>query len=106
HDQYNTTVYANDDRYRGIAGNRRVVLLHRDELASRGLEEGAQVELTSHWRGETRVLAGFRVRAYDLPRGCAAAYFPEANPLVPIDAVAAGSRTPSYKSVPVSLRRV
>jgi len=105
HDQYNTTIYANDDRYRGIAGDRRVVLLHRDEIAARGLAEGERVELTSHWQGETRVVSGFSVRAYDLPRGCAAAYFPEANPLVPIDALAAGSRTPAYKSVPVSLRR-
>ena len=104
HDQYNTTVYSNDDRYRGIAGDRRVVFLNRDDMTAQGLREGENVELTSHWRGGTRALTGFRVRAYDLPRGCAAAYFPEANPLVPLDACDAGSRTPAFKSLPVSLR--
>ncbi len=106
HDQYNTTVYSDDDRYRGVAGDRRVVFLNRDDLAGLGLEEGARVEITSHFRGQTRAVSGFRVHAYDLPRGCAAAYFPEANPLVPVDAYAAGSRTPAYKSLPVSLRRI
>ena len=105
HDQYNTTIYADDDRYRGVAGDRRVAFLNRDDMTELGLEAGESVELTSHFRGETRSLAGFRVRPYDLPRGCAAAYFPEANPLVPIDALAEGSRTPAYKSLPVSLRR-
>ncbi len=104
HDQFNTTIYADDDRYRGVAGDRRVVFLNRDDMTEQGLRESERVEITSHFRGETRVLAGFRVRAYDLPRGCAAAYFPEANPLVPIDAFAEGSRTPAYKSLPISLR--
>jgi anaerobic selenocysteine-containing dehydrogenase len=105
HDQYNTTVYGNDDRYRGVRGDRRVVFLHADELAARGFAEGERVRIRSHWRGETRELAGFAVRAYDLPRGCAATYFPEANPLVPVDAVAARSGTPAYKSVAISLHR-
>jgi molybdopterin-dependent oxidoreductase alpha subunit len=104
HDQYNTTIYADDDRYRGVSGDRRVVFLNRDDLKEQGLEAGERVSLTSHFRGETRSLAGFRVLAFDLPRGCAAAYFPEANPLVPIDALAEGSRTPAYKSLPISLR--
>jgi len=104
HDQYNTTVYGDDDRYRGIRGERRVVLLHPDEIARAGLEEGQSVDLTSHWRGERRTLRGFRVRAYDLPPGCAATYFPEANALVPVGSFAARSRTPAYKSVPISLR--
>jgi anaerobic selenocysteine-containing dehydrogenase len=105
HDQYNTTVYSHDDRYRGVAGDRRVVFLNREDMTARGLCEGERVEITSHWREETRALSGFAVRAYDLPRGCAAAYFPEANPLVPVDAYAVGSRTPAYKSLPVSLHR-
>jgi molybdopterin-dependent oxidoreductase alpha subunit len=104
HDQYNTTIYADDDRYRGVVGDRRVVFLNRDDMTALGLEAGQRVALTSHFRGETRSLSGFRVRPYDLPRGCAAAYFPEANPLVPIDAFAQGSRTPAYKSLPISLR--
>jgi molybdopterin-dependent oxidoreductase alpha subunit len=105
HDQYNTTLYSKDDRYRGIHGDRRVVLLAPEELARAGLADGDAVTITSHWRGEERSLSGFRVRAYDLPPGCAATYYPEANPLVPVGALAAGSRTPAYKSVAISLRR-
>jgi molybdopterin-dependent oxidoreductase alpha subunit len=104
HDQYNTTVYALDDRYRGVSGERHVVFLHADDMARFGVAEGQLVELTSHWRGETRRMLGFKARAYDLPRGCAAAYFPEANPLVPVGAFAVGSRTPAYKSIPISIR--
>ncbi len=104
HDQYNTTVYADDDRYRGVSGDRRVVFLNVEDMAAREIESGQRVAITSHFRGETRTLAGFRALEYDLPRGCAAAYFPEANPLVPIDAFAEGSRTPAYKSLPISLR--
>jgi hypothetical protein len=64
------------------------------------------VALVSHFRGETRRVEGFRTVAYDLPRGCAATYFPEANPLVPLDSYAEGSRTPTYKSLEVSLERM
>jgi molybdopterin-dependent oxidoreductase alpha subunit len=103
HDQYNTTVYGHDDRYRSVRGDRRVVFLNREDAAALGLAEGERVRIRSHWRGETRELAGFAVHVYDLPRGCAGAYFPEANALVPVDAVAAKSGTPAYKSVPVSL---
>jgi molybdopterin-dependent oxidoreductase alpha subunit len=107
HDQYNTTLYSDDDRYRGIHGDRRVVLVHRDDLAALGLAEGARVDVTSHFANgaseETRVLHGFRTVAYDVPRGCAAAYFPEANALVPLAHHAEGSLTPAYKSVVVSL---
>jgi molybdopterin-dependent oxidoreductase alpha subunit len=107
HDQYNTTLYSDDDRYRGIHGDRRVVLVHPDDLAALGLVEGARVDVTSHFSDggveETRVLQGFRTVAYDVPRGCAAAYFPEANALVPLAHHAEGSLTPAYKSVVVSL---
>jgi len=103
HDQFNTTVYGLEDRYRGISGDRRVVLLHPEDLAAAGLREGQRVDVTSHFRGETRTVRGFRALAYDLPRGCAAAYFPEANPLVAVDSVADGSHTPTYKCIEVSL---
>jgi formate dehydrogenase major subunit len=103
HDQYNTTVYGGGDRYRGVAGDRHVVLLAPEELARAGLVEGQRVALTSHWHGEQRTLGGFRVQAHDLPPGCAATYFPEANALVPVGSFAAGSRTPAYKSVPISI---
>jgi molybdopterin-dependent oxidoreductase alpha subunit len=105
HDQFNTTVYGDDDRYRGVHGGRRVVLLHPDDLAERGLVEQDLVDLTSHFGEETRTVRGFRALAYDVPRGCAATYFPEANPLVPIGAHAERSLTPAYKSVAISLRR-
>jgi len=103
HDQFNTTVYGDDDRYRGIRGDRKVVLLHADDLAERGLRDGDRIDVTSHFEGETRTLRAFRAVAYDIPRGCAAAYFPEANALVPLGAFADKSLTPAYKSVPVTL---
>jgi molybdopterin-dependent oxidoreductase alpha subunit len=108
HDQYNTTVYSDDDRYRGVRGGRRVVLVHRDDLRELGFGEDAVVDVTSHFDGpfgeETRVVRGFRLMPYDVPRGCAAAYFPEANPLVPLAHHAEGSLTPAYKSIIISLR--
>jgi molybdopterin-dependent oxidoreductase alpha subunit len=103
HDQFNTTVYGPDDRHRGIRGDRRVILLNGDDLAETGLREGQRVDVTSHHDGRTRTLRGFRIRVYDLPRRCAAAYFPEANPLVPVDRVADRSQTPAYKNLVVSL---
>jgi molybdopterin-dependent oxidoreductase alpha subunit len=103
HDQFNTTIYGHDDRYRGIAGDRRVLLLSPRDLADAGLRAGERVDITSHFEGETRTLHGFLLIEYDVPRGCAAAYFPEANGLVAVGSIAAGSRTPTYKSVEVSL---
>jgi len=105
HDQFNTTVYGLDDRYRGVRGDRRVVFVHPADIAAAGLAPGERVDLTSHFRGETRRVDGFRVVPYDLPRGCAAAYFPEANPLVPLEDAAEKSRTPAYKSVEISMKK-
>jgi molybdopterin-dependent oxidoreductase alpha subunit len=105
HDQFNTTVYGDDDRYRGVSGDRRVVFLHAADLSERGLADGDAIDVTSHFEGEERVLRGFRTRSYDIPRGCAAAYFPEANALVPVRAFAHGSHTPAYKSVAVTIAR-
>ena len=105
HDQFNTTIYGHDDRYRGLRGDRRVLLVHPDDLAEAGLVEGERLDVTSHFRGEQRTLRGLRAVPYDVPRGCAAAYFPEANPLIPVDSHAEGSHTPSYKSVEISLVR-
>lgn len=103
HDQFNTTVYSLDDRYRGILGDRRVVLMHPEDVAERGFDAGQRVDLTSHYRGQTRSVKGFRIVPHDIPRGCAAAYFPEANPLVPIHSAAADSNTPAYKSIEISV---
>ncbi|MDT0379943.1 FdhF/YdeP family oxidoreductase [Streptomyces sp. DSM 42041] len=104
HDQYNTTVYGLDDRYRGITGGRRVVFLHPDDAAERGLPDGAYADLTSEWRdGVRRTAPGFRVVHYPTARGCAAAYYPETNVLVPLDATADVSNTPASKSVVVTV---
>jgi molybdopterin-dependent oxidoreductase alpha subunit len=101
HDQYNTTVYGLDDRYRGVRGDRRVVLMHPDDLAKEGLAAGQQVDLVSEFAGETRSVSGFRLVAYEAPRGCVVTYFPETNALVPLGSRSEKSLTPSYKSTPV-----
>jgi formate dehydrogenase major subunit len=104
HDQYNTTIYGLEDRYRGIHGGRRVVFVNPLDIADLGLEEGQLVDLVSEWKdGSERSAPAFRVVAYDTPRGCAAAYYPEANPLVPLDSTAIGSNCPTSKSVIVRL---
>ncbi|QMW67267.1 FdhF/YdeP family oxidoreductase [Mumia sp. ZJ1417] len=104
HDQFNTTIYGLSDRYRGIEGGRRVVFVHREDLAAQALDDGAVVDVVSVWSdGSTRRVTDFRTVAYDVPRGTAAAYYPETNPLVPLDSVALGSNTPTSKSVVVRL---
>ena len=103
HDQFNTTIYALDDRYRGVYGERDVVFLHADDVAARGLVPGQRVDLVSHYRGEKRRVSGFRIEVFDIPRGCAAAYYPETNPLVPLESFADESRTPTSKSIAITL---
>ncbi|TDD83954.1 FdhF/YdeP family oxidoreductase [Actinomadura rubrisoli] len=104
HDQYNTTIYGLDDRYRGIKAGRRVVFVNPADLAALGLEDGAMVDLHSEWAdGAGRCAPGFRAVAYPTARGCAAAYFPETNVLVPLDSTAEISNTPTSKSVVVRL---
>jgi anaerobic selenocysteine-containing dehydrogenase len=105
HDQFNTTVYDVNDRYRGVYGHRRVVLVNPDDFGELGVSAGEHVTLVSHWKGIERVARDFVVVAYDLPRRCAATYFPEANALVPWDSFADKSRTPTSKSVVITLRR-
>ena len=104
HDQYNTTVYGLDDRYRGIRGGRRVVLVHPEDAAALGLADGGLADITSEWvDGSERCARGFRVVHYPTARGCAATYFPEANVLIPLDATAETSNTPIAKSLVVRL---
>ncbi|HTE18006.1 MAG TPA: FdhF/YdeP family oxidoreductase [Armatimonadota bacterium] len=106
HDQYNTTIYGLDDRYRGIKQARRVVLMHPEDIAERGLKPGDWIDVRSHGAdGRERIAPRFRAIAYDVPRGCAAAYFPEANVLVPVGSRAKGSNTPSSKMIPVTVER-
>jgi len=103
HDQFNTTVYAPNDRYRGIREGRRVIFMHPEDMRERHLTAEMAVDITSHHRGVDRLARRFRVVPYDVPRGCAAAYFPEANVLVPHDHVAAGSNTPASKAVVITV---
>ncbi|HEX3159358.1 MAG TPA: FdhF/YdeP family oxidoreductase [Gemmatimonadaceae bacterium] len=103
HDQFNTTVYGLDDRYRGIYNERRVVMMHEADIRELGLASGQVVDLTSHWSGKQRVARQFVVVAYPIPRRCAATYYPEANVLVPIDSVAERSNTPTSKFVIISV---
>ena len=104
HDQFNTTIYGLDDRYRGIYNGRRVVFLNGDDIQSAGLSEGQAVDLISHFEGEERVARHFVVVPYSIPRRCAATYFPETNVLVPLGSVADKSNTPASKSVVISIR--
>lgn len=104
HDQFNTSVYSENDRYRGISNGRRVVFLNREDIAAAGLRERQVVDLVSHFEGEERVAKSFTIVPYDIPRRCAATYFPEANVLVPVRQVAEKSNTPVSKSVVISLR--
>lgn len=104
HDQFNTTIYGLDDRYRGIYNGRRVVFLNPDDIKEAGLAEGQLVDLTSQFEGEERVARRFVVVPFSIPRRCAATYFPEANVLVPIGSVAEKSNTPTSKFVIISLK--
>lgn len=104
HDQYNTTIYGLDDRYRGILGERRVILMNTTDMTERHLLERQIVDLVSEWTDGERVAEAFIVVPYDLPRGNCATYFPEANGLVPLDSVADRSGTPTSKSVIVRIR--
>lgn len=104
HDQFNTTIYGLDDRYRGIQGERRVVFLNPEDIASQGLSAGQVVDLVSHFDGEERTARRFIVVPYRIPRRCAATYFPETNVLVPVRSVADKSNTPASKSVVITVR--
>ena len=104
HDQFNTSVYSENDRYRGISNGRRVVFLNRDDIAAAGLRARQVVDLVSHFEGEERIARRFVIVPYDIPRRCAATYFPEANVLVPVRNVAEKSNTPVSKSVVISIR--
>ena len=105
HDQFNTTIYGLDDRYRGIHNGRRVVFLNAEDVQAQGLNDGQLVDLVSHFEGEERVARRFRIVPYSIPRGCAATYFPETNVLVPVRHFADKSHTPASKSVVISVRR-
>ncbi|MEC4019734.1 FdhF/YdeP family oxidoreductase [Streptomyces sp. H27-D2] len=104
HDQFNTTIYGLDDRYRGIKNGRRVIMVHPEDARELGFADGAYADLVSEWTDKSeRRAAGFRVVHYPTARGCAAAYYPETNVLVPLDSTADTSNTPASKSIVVRL---
>ncbi|MBQ4767554.1 FdhF/YdeP family oxidoreductase [Pectobacterium versatile] len=106
HDQYNTTIYGLDDRYRGVYGQREVLFMHPDDISALGLEDGDRVDIETLWNdGITRIVNGFKLVSYAIPRGNLAAYYPETNPLVPLSSFGDETHTPTSKSVPVSVRR-
>jgi molybdopterin-dependent oxidoreductase alpha subunit len=109
HDQFNTTIYGLDDRYRGIHGGRRVVFLNEDDMRENGWNREEELNITSHFFGangeELRTARNFLAVPYDIPRRCAAAYFPETNVLVPLDSVAKLSNTPTSKAIVVTFSR-
>lgn len=105
HDQYNTTIYGLDDRYRGIYGGRRVIFLNQEDMDHRGLKAGQLVDITSHFEAEERVVRRFQVVPYNIPRRCAAAYYPETNVLISVRSVDDRSDQPAFKSVRITLAR-
>jgi molybdopterin-dependent oxidoreductase alpha subunit len=105
HDQFNTTVYGLDDRYRGVFGGRRVVFMNREDMQAEGLNQQDVVHLVNHYPPGERRVEGLRVVPYEIPRGCLATYYPETNPLVPISEYAHTSLTPASKSVRVDVVR-
>ncbi len=110
HDQYNTTIYGHDDRYRGVFGQRRVLFINREDIHALGFKNGDWVDIKTVWvdadgaeSAQERRANRFKLVAYDIPRGNLAAYYPETNPLVPLASVALNAGTPASKSIPVVL---
>ena len=103
HDQFNTTIYGLNDRYRGICCGRRVVLVNPEDMKEAGLSAGQPVDLTSYFDDGLRKVEHFIVIPYDIPRRCVATYFPEANALVPVGSMAEKSECPTSKSTVVSI---
>ncbi len=106
HDQYNTSIYGMDDRYRGISGERRVLFMNEADIENLGLSDGDKVTISTVSNdGINRNVSGFKVVNYQIPKGCIAAYYPETNPLVPLESVADDCGTPTYKSISVRLTK-
>ncbi len=104
HDQFNTTIYGLNDRYRGISNERRVIFMNEEDMNDRGLISGERVDLYNYHGGQERVARNFIIIPFSIPKGCSATYFPEANVLVPIDSVAKKSNTPTSKMVVIKIK--
>jgi anaerobic selenocysteine-containing dehydrogenase len=106
HDQFNTTIYGNNDRYRGIYSGRRVLFMHEEDMQAAGFDTQEKVNIINDQGGRTRIAQSFYVVPYQIPKGCVAAYFPEANVLVPIDSFDPASKVPSSKRIVVRVEKV
>jgi molybdopterin-dependent oxidoreductase alpha subunit len=107
HDQYNTTIYGMDDRYRGVYGERNVIFMNTDDINKQALKDGDYVKITTISNDSIeRSLSNFKIIEYPIPSGCIAAYYPETNPLVPLESVADDCGTPTYKSIAVSIEKI
>jgi len=107
HDQYNTTIYGMDDRYRGVFGQRKVIFANPKDIARLGFEPGERINLVSVWDDDvTRRADDFLLVSYDIPEGCVAGYYPETNPLVPLESFADNARTPTSKSIPILFEKI
>ncbi|HBL20571.1 MAG TPA: CbbBc protein, partial [Alteromonas mediterranea] len=106
HDQYNTTIYGMDDRYRNVFGARDVLFVNESDIEKLGFNDGDKVDITSLWNdGRTRQIKQFMLVAYDIPQGQAAAYYPETNPLVPLESYGDGTFTPTSKFIAIKLSK-
>ena len=105
HDQYNTTIYGHHDRYRGITGDRHIIMINPHDITRLGHADGDHVDIITALPGPERRATGYRIVAYPTPIGCAAAYYPETNILIPLDHHGADAQTPAAKAIPVRLQR-
>jgi molybdopterin-dependent oxidoreductase alpha subunit len=107
HDQYNTTIYGMDDRYRGVYGERNIIFMSAKDIDKQALKNGDHVKITTVSNdGIERSLSNFKIVEYLIPPGCVAAYYPETNPLVPLESIADECGTPTYKSIPISIEKM
>jgi molybdopterin-dependent oxidoreductase alpha subunit len=105
HDQYNTTIYGHHDRYRGISGDRHIIMINPDDITRLGHTDGDRVDIVSLLTGPERRARGYRIVAYPTPPGCAAAYYPETNVLIALDHHGPDAQTPAAKAIPIRLER-
>jgi anaerobic selenocysteine-containing dehydrogenase len=105
HDQYNTTIYGHHDRYRGISGDRHIIMINPDDITRLGHTDGDRVDIVSLLTGPERRARGYRIVAYPTPLGCAAAYYPETNVLIALDHHGPEAHTPAAKAIPIRLER-
>ncbi len=106
HDQFNTTIYGLDDRYRGVFNERRIIFMNKEDMKLRSFKEHDVVNLKSNYNGVEREANSFKVIGYEIPKNCCATYFPETNVLVPIDSFAHTAKTPASKSVRITVEKV